>query len=309
MPEKLPQSQAQQFVRDRYGDRAGALTLVGAGEWSQAYAFTLDGRELVVRFGGYVADFRKDRLMAGYSSAGLPIPRVVELGEAPGGFFVVAQRAHGQFLDDLDAAGFRAALPALLSALDSARDIDVSGTTGYGGWQPDRTAPHQSWADTLLHGFQDQPGSRTHGWRARLEDSPTGAGPFDQGLAAMRSLVRSCPDGRQIIHGDLLNRNVLVDGGRVSAVLDWGNSMYGDGLYDLAWLLFWQPWYPAWHEVDLHGIIDEHLEARPAAERAGLDERLRCYQVHIGLDSQTYNAFTGRWDNLAQVTEQTLALL
>jgi hygromycin-B 4-O-kinase len=309
MPEKLPQSQAQRFIRNRYGDRAGALTLVGTGEWSQAYAFALDGRELVVRFGSHVEDFRKDRLMADHGSASLPIPSVLELGEGPGGYFVVAEQAHGQFLDDLDAAGLRVALPALLAALDRARDIDVSDTTGYGGWQPDRTAPHHSWADALLSGFQDRPGGRTHGWRAALEGSPTGAGPFDNGLAAMRTLVRSCPDVRQVIHGDLLNRNVLIDGDRVSAVLDWGNSMYGDGLYDLAWLLFWQPWYPAWREVDLHGIIAEHLDARPTAERVRLDERLRCYQVHIGLDSQSYNAFTGRWGNLARVTEQTLALL
>lgn len=309
MPEKLPRADAERFISDRYGDRAGTLTLVGAGEWSQAYAFSLDGQELVVRFGGYGEDFAKDRLMAEHSSAALPIPRVVELGDAPGGFFVVAERAHGEFLDNLDGAGLRTVLPSLLTALDHVRGIDVSGTTGYGGWRPDRNAPHPSWAETLLGGLEDRPDGRTHGWRVALENSPTGAVPFDAGVAAMRTLVQACPEIRQTIHNDLLNRNVLVEGDRVTAVLDWGNSMYGDGLYDLAWLLFWQPWYPAWVDIDLRAIIDGHLDARPAAERTNLDERLRCYQVHIGLDSQSYNAFTGRWDNLARVAEQTLGLL
>jgi len=37
--------------------------------------------------------------------------------------------------------------------------------------------------------------------------------------------------------------------------------------------------------------------------------RLRCYQLHIGLDAMTHNAFTGRLDDLARNTEQTMALI
>ena len=48
---------------------------------------------------------------------------------------------------------------------------------------------------------------------------------------------------RHLIHSDLLNYNVLVADGRISAVIDWGCAMYGDFLYDLAWFEFWAPWY------------------------------------------------------------------
>ena len=47
----------------------------------------------------------------------------------------------------------------------------------------------------------------------------------------------ACRTTRHVIHGDLLNRNILVDGERINAVLDWGNALYGDHLYDAAWLL------------------------------------------------------------------------
>lgn len=33
-----------------------------------------------------------------------------------------------------------------------------------------------------------------------------------------------------------MNRNVLVDHGRVAAVFDWGTSIVGDPLHDVAWL-------------------------------------------------------------------------
>jgi aminoglycoside phosphotransferase (APT) family kinase protein len=41
-----------------------------------------------------------------------------------------------------------------------------------------------------------------------------------------------------VVHGDLLARNVLVEGDRISGVLDWGSACFGDPLYDAAWLLY-----------------------------------------------------------------------
>lgn len=307
MTETLPPADAERFIRERYRFRAGRLTPLGAGEWSQAYACTLDGREVVARFGRYGEDFAKDRVMAAHASDRLPIPAIIDIGPAPGGFFAVSRRAHGEFLDQLDGDQMRVVLPRLLAALQRIRAVDVSSTEGYGGWQPDGWAPHRSWRDALLSVTRDGSERRTHGWRAALEASPTGAGPFDAAVEALETLAARCPDKREIIHGDLLNRNVLVQDGEITAVLDWGNSMYGDGLYDLAWLLYWWPWYPAWRGVDVRAIIDAHLTAT-AGDQINLDERLRCYQVHIGLDGQAYNAHTKRWDELARTAERTLAL-
>jgi len=295
---------AQQFIRSRYGNRAGELSALGAGEWSRAFAFTLDGRRMVARFGRHGEDFAKDAVMAAHSSPGLPIPRVFQVGAATEGFFAISERADGRFLDALDAAGMRQALPALLRALDAARAIDVSATTGYGNWSAEGSVSHRSWPEALLDIAHDPPGSRTHGWRAALSNSPTGDGPFHSGIEALESLVYRCPARREVIHGDLLNRNVLVDGANVAAVLDWGNSRYGDGVYDLAWLAYWWPWYPAWSTIDIRREIAAHLPAEP-----DLEDRLRCYQIHIGLDAQAYNAFTGRFDELAINAAQTLALL
>jgi aminoglycoside phosphotransferase (APT) family kinase protein len=64
--------------------------------------------------------------------------------------------------------------------------------------------------------------------------------------SALRELAPRGPPPRQLIHSDLLYRNVLIQGNVLTAVLDWGNAMYRDGLYDLAWLLYWWRWFPAW---------------------------------------------------------------
>jgi hygromycin-B 4-O-kinase len=307
---------AERFLRERYGSRAGPVMPLGAGDWSRVFAFTLDGQDMAAKFGAHADDFAKDARMARYSSAALPIPAVHDAGAGPGGSFAVSRRAHGEFLDQLNDSGMRAALPALLAALRTARDIQMRGPDGdipagtrpgYGMWRPDGTAPYRTWRDALLDSITDRPGRRTHGWRHALATSPTGPGPFDDAAAALRELAPRGPQPRQLIHGDLLYRNVLVQGPAITAVLDWGNSMYGDGLYDLAWLLYWWPWFPAWREIDIRAVISDYLEATGGwpDDSAG---RLRCYQIHVGLDAQAYNAFTGRWQDLADNARQTAAL-
>jgi hygromycin-B 4-O-kinase len=307
-PVPVTDAEAFRFVADYYGQRATGVSVLGAGEWSRAYGFALDGREAVIRFGRYVEDFRKDRVMAAHSCAALPIPSVLEIGAAGDGYFAVSERAHGDLLDGLDGPGMRAALPGLLAALDALRDIDVSATHGYGIWAPDRTGPAPSWAQALLAISEETP--RTAGWRASLAASPFGMAPFDQGYARLRELAQGLPDERHVIHGDLLNRNVLVQDSKVTAVIDWGNALYGDWLYDAAWLIYWWPWFPQWQDIDIAAELAKHWRQHGGSP-PGLDYRLRACLLHIGLDAMAYNAYRGpaRRDDLARTASQLSELL
>lgn len=297
---------AQRFISGRYGNRASALSLLGAGEWSRAYAFTLDGQAVVVRFGGFAEDFAKDQFMARFSAPDLPVPAVLEVGEAPNGYFAVSERAAGTLLDELAESSLRAALPSLLRALDAIRQIGLASSSGYGIWAPDATGPQPTWQAALL-AVPDEHG-RIAGWRQALQASPAAAEAFAAGHAELQSLVGALPSGRHIIHGDLLYHNVLVNGPDISAVIDWGNAAYGDWLYDAAWLIYWWPWYPAWAGIDIRAELERHWRATGGLP-ADLDLRLHCYQIHIGLDAMTYNACTGRDDDLARNAQQLTALI
>ena len=295
------------FLESHFERDVGEVSPVGQGEWSQAFGFHLGSADYIVRFSDLDEDFHKDRVAAVYTSNDLPIPAIVEIGETGGGFFAISERAHGHFLDDLDEKEMRAMLPVFFRALDAARDVDLSGSTGYGIWGADGNASHASWCTALLAIANDRPGDRTYGWRERLIASPTGSAPFAEGLARLETLTHYCPVERHLIHSDLLNFNVLVEDGRISAVIDWGCAMYGDFLYDLAWFLFWSPWYTAWRNLDFK------LEAARHYTSIGLDvphfeERLTCCQIHIGLAAQVYNAFKERWDALAETAQRTLAV-
>jgi hygromycin-B 4-O-kinase len=301
--------EARAFVAERLGGDIRGFSPIGHGEWSRAFTFDHADGEYVARFSAFESDFAKDRVAAGFASAALPIPAIVDMGRAFDGFFAVSRRASGGFLDALDRPQLEAVLPALFGALDAARRVDLSAAVGYGPWAPNQAAPHPTWRTALLDIANDWPDGRTHGWRNALANSPTGSGPFDEAFKRLQALVDVCPEERHLVHADLLNYNVLVAGQALSAVIDWGCSLYGDFLYDIAWLAFWAPWYPAWAGVDFVDEAARHYAAI-GLEVPYLEARIRCYEVHIGLDSQAYNAYKGdvRWANLETVARRTLAI-
>ncbi|MDQ6670900.1 MAG: aminoglycoside phosphotransferase family protein [Chloroflexota bacterium] len=298
------------LLRDRGWSGVTAIARIGHGEWSQAFSFRVEpGTEYVVRFSPLDEDFHKDQLASAFAAPTLPIPTVLAFGEAFDGYYAIAQRASGTYLDALDGEQLVRALPSLFSALEGMRQADVSATRGYGVWDAKGNAPQPTWRDALLAIGSEAGSPRIAGWRRRLEQSPTGVVPFETASRKLSELVDEVPNARHLVHADLLNYNVLVEGNHVSAVLDWGSAMYGDWVFDIAWFAFWQPWYPTWASIDFE------REARLHFERVGLDVpdfaiRMRCCQIAIGLDNQAYCAFKGesRWPQLAAVARRTLVL-
>lgn len=308
-PSGVDRAAATAFLAARFGGADGLrVASLGAGAWSRAYGFSHAGRDYVIRFGARREDFDRDRIAAGFSSPALPVPRVVAIGAAYGGFFAITERATGTFLEDADATGMRRVLPALLAALDAMRDVDLSASVGYGLVGETGNAPFPTWQAALLDIARDDPASRIHGWRARLAASPDGAAAFDAAYARMAALAARCPDARHVIHSDLLNRNVLIADDRITAVFDWGCMMVGDFLYDLAWLTFWAPWYPAWRGIDFTAAVLRHAHAI-GLPLPDFETRLRCYALHIGLAHFAYNAFLGTWSAYAQVVARTMAII
>lgn len=302
--EALDVAVVAEFLRERFEDVSEVVAIVG-GEWSQALSFRAGDRDYVVRFGSYREDYEKDRVAARYAGPNLPIPEIHEVGEAFGGAYAVSTRAYGDPLDKLDDAGYRRVLPSVFRMLDAMRSADVSGTTGYGMWRPDGSAAHESWREMLLDVKHDRPASRIHGWWELLNSNSAAADVFRAGYRELEALAAGCSEGRHLIHADIVGDNVRVLRNQVTAIVDWGNAMYGDFLYDLARLDFWAPWYPAMEGVDVLAEAEEYFRSVGVAV-PGFAERVRCCEVHIGLDAQAYNAFTQRWGELERSGMRTL---
>ena len=299
--------QAQRFLAHHLTREPADVALIGEGAWSRCFGFRLGEEALVIRFGKHVDDFQKDQCAYAYAVPGLPIPKVLEIGTAFDGYYAISTRAHGVPLESLGASEWLAIIPAVVAALEAMRLTDLSATTGVGGWDMAGKANDTSWASHLLAVAEENPNLRTYGWRARLRASPEADATFRWGFDLLKQ-VASDSVPRSLIHGDLINRNVLVNAAHITGVFDWGCSRFGDHLYDLAWFEFWAPWFPKldihalrlalekrWHEV---GYVPHDKESR----------LLSCY-LHIGLDHLGYNAYLGNASALASTVARMRTLM
>ena len=297
MATKTDQGQAQRdFLRERFGP-AVEIAVMRPGEWSVVYSVKTADADLVARFGAYDEDFEKDAFAARYSSRTLPVPPILEWGPALGGYWAIAPRMNGEHIDGLDETRMRRVLPSLFAAMDAMRAVDLSSASGFGGWRADGRTSHPSWREWLLR-FVDEPATRgAPGWRELLRDWPTETRSFVEGYERLVELAEPVPEVRNLLHDDLINRNVLVDGDRISAVLDWGSSKYGDFLFDIANLVFYTPWFPQWRNIDFGAEALAHYDSIGLAV-PNFAERLRCYTLRIALDGIAYSAFRKRWNEV-----------
>jgi hygromycin-B 4-O-kinase len=299
--------QVQAFLKKHFDTASSTVEFAGEGAWSQCFGFRHGGKDLVVRFGKHVDDFLRDELAGPYAAPGLPIPDVIEIGQAFDGYYAVSTRARGIPLENLDAAGWRAITPAVAIALEAMRMTDISSTRGFGGWGSDGVGPFDSWSGYLLSVAEDTSVKRTHGWRKRLGGSQLGESTFAWGFDRLKSIASdSVP--RCLVHGDLINRNVLVNDNRISGIFDWGCSIYGDHLYDLAWFEFWAPWYPDMNVEYLKSETERRWHEAGCVP-ANKETRLLACHLHIGLDHLAYNAFTENWSALSDTAHRMKELV
>ena len=300
--DKPPLSDIEAFLKDRHGARVTEVNPLRGGFWSSAYSYVADDRELVLRIGSMREGFEADQAAMAFSRPDLPVPVVLEIGDAFGASYALSERHHGSFLEDLDpalATPGGETLSRLLVAL-----LSVPAAPG---------EPSMSWRDWLLGSLVDDPSHRVSGWRPKLAEDTTLDRLFTACERRITELTDACPQRSDLVHGDLLHQNVLItpDASAVTAVFSWKCSLRGDFLYDVAWCTFWgESFHPGIAAADSWGRITR--EPSVVAEAGALTnaaQRHHCYELHIGATHLAWHTWTGEHENRQRVAEHLSHLL
>lgn len=280
---------------------------IGEGAWSTAFGFREGGRDLVIRIGRHESDFRRDQAMSSLATPALPIPEVIEVGRVPGAdasmrlHYCVSTRAFGVPLESCGTQEWPAVAELVADAMEAMR-----------AWTPHKAAvpsadrPVLPWQEQLLAIERDDLDPRGAGWPAKLATSPRGSEAFTVGLGRLQAIdLDEVP--LTLVHGDLINRNVHLEGESITGIFDWGCQRWGDHLFDLAWFDFWAPWHPNLDIDLLRAALGDRWSAadyKPKREA----ERINACLVYIGLEHLIYNATVDRWVDLDDVADRMEAL-
>ena len=306
---ELTTHEVQAFLQAHHRAPVTEIEALRGGYWSAAYAYRLDGRELVVRFGASREGYDMDQAALVFDRPGLPVPEVLHVGEALGGAFAISVRHHGRFLEDIDAGEAEVVAPAM-DRLFAALRANVAPTSAPPDWAGSVDPSPATWRQWLELGLADPPTWPNHGWRASLAHHPDADRLFRACEERLASLWDACPERRDLVHSDLLHQNVLLNdaGDEVTAVFSWKLSMHGDFLWDVAWCSLWSPWHPGVAALDLY----RRTVAAPDLTAADLEDaevRHTAYMLQIGAQHLGWNAWRGDLDILQQVVARTEEVL
>jgi aminoglycoside phosphotransferase (APT) family kinase protein len=138
----------------------------------------------------------------------------------------------------------------------------------------------------MLHGVLPDPGPDPAGhevahWTEQLTNERArghgDAAVLDETLRWLDANRPSPPARRVLVHGDFRPANVLVDGGRITALLDWELAHLGDPFDDLGW--YTGAIYHREHFLDGWAVEDFLLRYHLRTGTTPDPERLRFWQV------------------------------
>jgi aminoglycoside phosphotransferase (APT) family kinase protein len=279
--EALPQSLAPRLLAGLRAqthvpalEYAVAPVPLGGGHWAQLYTFQLAHApsgltgELVLRVmpASDEEARREAAAQAAVLAAGFPAPRVhFSCGRNDGlGFpYIVMSRIAGGTLRAGTTWPEKARVPVLLAgtlAALHALDPDRFGHALAGaGWPP-----HTMGLEAALDGLAERA-------------APLAFDGFAAGLGWLRS-NRPAPGARVVSHGDFHPLNLMIQGGRVSGLLDWSHALLADPEYDLAYCAQLLAWWP----LPARGLL-KHVAGRPAAAQF-----VATYRRHGRVDEDRY---------------------
>jgi len=281
------------LLRETFDGTVHDLVPLHGGQIARSFRFRFGGQLYVVRFAkeDSLGGFAKEAFVAQRLAPRVPIATLVRIGHVQELDYAISAFVAGRTLDKVDAAESAVVTPALITALDAIHDTDLGGWLGAGVFDANGAGRAPSWHAHLAAIREEEGPSNFHGrWHTLFAESYLERDLFDAVYAEMIELLPFCPEERFLVHGDYGFDNVLAEGGTITAVLDWTNAMFGDFLYDVAYLRF----FPS------HEDFAARFRAHYAATRRDVpnfEARMRCYTCYIGLDSLRFFAMADQRGN------------
>ena len=219
------------FVASELGHEATRVVRVDAFATNVVYEVDADGRRFVVKSSTMHDALRAEAwACARGADAGCPAPAILVLGRLasdPSMSALVMSRVAGRPI----VAGH----PALARVGGVLRRLHDVRLPGFGwlaeaSWDAlgDFSLIHRSWLDFLERILAD-----TRSLADRYALAAPVAEAAAEALDAHADALAAVEVG-SLCHGDLKAAHILVDGSRIAAVIDWGDAVVGDPLWDIA---------------------------------------------------------------------------
>lgn len=280
---------AKEIVSAGFQGRDVELRPIGDDLISTCFSFSLGDGE-------YVAEFRDSNMAWGmihermfrdrFKRSGIPVRDVLFDGSRADLRYAVHRRPEGAALASLPQDEFRAMLPAVFAMILRISETDIRGTRGFGWFREDGRGIDPTWARHVSRIGEEEPGFFFGAWHGLFEKGILEKKAFEDFFRKMTGCLDRSDPPRVLVHGSFSTFNVLVKDGGISAVQDWQDARFGDGLFDVAALDYWPT------GVDIAAAFREYAGHR-GISYPRYEQRIRAYKYYLSLGNMIYFAMSG----------------
>lgn len=274
----------------QFPDQITNLNPLKEGHQSQAFSFESGGRGYVIRLCVEAEGFFKDKYaFEHFSSLKIPIPKIVKIGQVEGGYFAISEKLPGRDLRNVSIKNNLGLLKNMFEVMNAIHRIELPKATKFGFWDKNGVAEYDSYKEFEFRKDVEIPSVGDHDIFKELSKE-----------AIKR--VHLIPNQKWLVHGDYGFDNLLCEDAKVTGVLDWSESFYGDFLRDTAWLDFWSD------DVDFTELYRRYYK-EAGIEVPSYEERIMFHKLIIGRGSLAFAETIGNEEHYKEVLLRVQKLL
>ena len=279
-----------------YGTRPSELTRLPFSSVNEVFLALIGSRALVIKVPRHRLDWEGHALQLNKRCAeilrplGVPTPKTItiQVGDVSHPTYSVEEHFPGINAGTLGwrplIRCYHAYLPQLAKIAETIHSITV------GGFGPLDRGHIDTW-----QAFLTLPVLGVHECAERIVTSRLMTA--DQLMTAAALLVSLSAgvavEGARLLHGDLAPNNILLSGATISGIVDWGDALGGDPLYDLVQFEFYcghKPFAALLFEYQRYSRSLQHPDPR----------LLDCYRLSIAMSKFSWRTATDRTDLLVR---------
>lgn len=282
---KVDKTLVEEFVKKKFASYAESFEVISGGESSQGFFFSSQNNEYVIRVNKRVFGFEKDKYAyQAFHSSEILIPETFMLGKLTDElYFSITKRAAGKLFSELNRKETAGAIHTIIQTLDAIHSIDISNTSGFGSFDTQGKANLKSFRDHLEKLITEMPEDYEKEAGNKLLEKNIIVGLLEK----YKTLLDYSSDVRSLVHADFGFSNTTVDNNEITGIFDWEHAMYGDFLYDVAWLDFWGNRESSKIKVDYKNIFLKHYQER-GTDIKNYNERILLYKLNFGIGAMMF---------------------
>ena len=268
------------------------LQEIPGGEIARTYSFNIGKNKFFLQFnqanmsGGTRTELDYfDR----FKALNIPVRNVVKRDVINGIHYSITKEVKGKELQKLSETEIKELLPFIYDALINISKIDIKNTTGYGWFCSEGNGMFSTWRDHINFVMEEEPDELFYGkWYDLFETTFLDKRTYEKYYQKMKELLKYLPEDRYFMHGNFSFANILIHNKKISAIIDWQDSRYGDFLLDFTYFVFWLSDSLGNYIIE---NFKEHLESINM-KNENYYERIECYKYYFGLDALRFYAKT-----------------